>query len=1307
MMLTHNLANGLAVLALLYFSTFSFGQLHSVEEIRSVKSVSTTAVSYQPPILFDFYWAQYLHRYYDAHHQADDERMASEMAKWKNDDCKFNHASQQEREELIRLVSLDEKSLQDSVNELLNVEYLSWDLLIAIEQLHNRRGRQSQAMAKRIEELLEKRCIKLLDGYSSGILSKAQVCGLIHQASSRLTDYRQASNITRQAIETVCAKQHLADISVLSLHSNRLVALATKEDPIFLDEAIASCTTLCEAIDKSEDFKNEYPLALANSRYVLSTLQDSNGQQLAELRNALSAIESAIFNSAMFATEADSRRTLSAVRWSWESRGLLRYNHTDSEISPEQKLFELRREKLLSSILLDGYKLLRDGDPVRDGALNSSRFTKFNAVALSESLQRLELMQADFKIDNKEKLATICSLAVVLQDLKDPSHEIVLDRAMDFTELLTADDLAGPEMMEMLLKIQIGWLESQVRRVRASSNDSTRFERTIQLVSGNPILKETPSVESRLRKINIFYRLQRAELDIVKNLIDELDDANLLEPGHRHLLPSLRLILATRVGDFKRALELESELNRNLEGSDVIEKLVPLYALSELEIELNFRSIEPILDLHEALEQVKSHAHSLPEAFLTHLKLENALQVASAYAYLSRSGADEGLSFGELDGLVIKLSNDFGLMCEEKHYWHLLKHLSESRTFRSTQTSSRAMVAFASDQLATVKKKLATRQEELHILSKKDYQDEFENLKRKEREEQQIIKSMDKLSRDSAKINYNPFNLIAFDAKRSDHEGNRDKLKELQDDRDKIRILVLEKYDQIFRFSREVSLASDNATALSRCVQPLLALANDSRSAAPKNVKYNASCLLIEIAILLGPDNAGCPAEQLDLIVDSAGQTAMEIRKNWSGWHRPVEGTSDDVVSAARDQIFDKYQLGFDLAVRWSVRRGDFNRALEFASLTTNRNFVELGGGFTDSNQALGPQHLQSAISVPSSLIAYYCGNESLHVFWKIDDGMVEHAESFVNRTTLNNAVKALHAKYSMPKTPYQLEAGLIAGWLLPSKLCKALLERPASKSGGCVYVAPHGPLFQIPLEGLPVIGSSKKESLGDLQPLIYLPTLIAVRREGPAEKVQRPGFPSYLTIQPFPSFGQESGFLSQTLGHENTTRIGPGDCTVDKVMRSLKEKYWEIVHFGSHAVGDREEGTSGAYIELNGGKLGIRELRESKLLAKHVFLCACETQFVDSKDLQSGGNTTKALGTSFLAIGAQDVIASHWMVDTGSTDLQFRELFEKYKLCREAGVVSTEVLATILFESRRIVKQSKSYSHPFYWNAFTIWAAR
>ncbi len=141
--------------------------------------------------------------------------------------------------------------------------------------------------------------------------------------------------------------------------------------------------------------------------------------------------------------------------------------------------------------------------------------------------------------------------------------------------------------------------------------------------------------------------------------------------------------------------------------------------------------------------------------------------------------------------------------------------------------------------------------------------------------------------------------------------------------------------------------------------------------------------------------------------------------------------------------------------------------------------------------------------------------------------------------------------------------------------------------------------------------------------------------------------------------------------------------------------------------------GPDEAHLQLWQDNLHARQLLEHfspktdhQLTAQLVFLSACETQVTEAESLRYGGNTLKALGTAFLVAGAQNVVASHWSVNSSSTEqLTFhlmRQLHNKL-LNEPSSHITSEDLAIWLHEGRKALSRDQDYRRPFEWGPFTL----
>ena len=110
-------------------------------------------------------------------------------------------------------------------------------------------------------------------------------------------------------------------------------------------------------------------------------------------------------------------------------------------------------------------------------------------------------------------------------------------------------------------------------------------------------------------------------------------------------------------------------------------------------------------------------------------------------------------------------------------------------------------------------------------------------------------------------------------------------------------------------------------------------------------------------------------------------------------------------------------------------------------------------------------------------------------------------------------------------------------------------------------------------------------------------------------------------------------------------------------------------------------------------GVLTPAEISNLDLNAKLVVLSACNTASGNNQDTE----VLSGLAQAFIYAGAENIIVSHWNVETNST-VQLMTSFYQYWL--EEGVKPQVALSL----AKQDMMKSKNYNHPFYWAGFSFY---
>lgn len=135
-----------------------------------------------------------------------------------------------------------------------------------------------------------------------------------------------------------------------------------------------------------------------------------------------------------------------------------------------------------------------------------------------------------------------------------------------------------------------------------------------------------------------------------------------------------------------------------------------------------------------------------------------------------------------------------------------------------------------------------------------------------------------------------------------------------------------------------------------------------------------------------------------------------------------------------------------------------------------------------------------------------------------------------------------------------------------------------------------------------------------------------------------------------------------------------------------------DVIHFAGHFVANRES-PGNSKLLFAGGELRTSELSTHKLSqARLVILSACNTGF----ERYDKGEGAIGVARTFLALGAPQVVASQWQVDSEST----KELMDAFHRNRkEQALTSVESLRRAQLE---VLKNERTRA-PFYWAAFSL----
>lgn len=1294
-------------------------------------------------VRFDFPWTLRLHRFFDLQLAQDQAGARRELAVWSKSKDRMTATHVYEANALIKLLEPQLEAsfnLKAALERKIAKESVPFSLLCAYEQICVRLPTETQELRPAIEARLASRTADLVASYSRGSYSKDDFAQLVASAIARLKDDVLAAQLLQKSLAAQTARAHEFEFPLVSAYAERLCKLA--RDPSNIDNAkvrqaaIMATKRLCKHLRDVPDDAAGHPLALGKAHDTLAALYalEPSGQRdgfenLFLARQSLDECE---------------RRTFELedipLRWQWESQRMWSDSSDATTEQMAQRLLLYRLEKMRASVLLASYNLQK-------------RFTSDNRqVTLAEiesSLGKLRTFQKSFKISNEERLSTMTSLAVVLREQRSASFEEVLNDAMQLAWSMPVSESRSVPLRQLILETQLMWIEVRVQKASEKSPANLPALEDVIARLSLQIDKnaEFQPLRLRLQLADMTHRLASENFEWIVRFIQEVESQQSSDQEVKFLTSFLSLLLAKQSGDLGSAISIAKNELSDSNARTSKQKLMRFYALAELElagmqIESPDSPPQPVwaLELFDMLEE-QAPDEMLSAALLDRLKVENAYQIASMAS--RENSADFRIVLNDLQReKLTEVLESVASKCEVqdalayRRIWH---HQANTRdNVGADYPQMRARLALAMDQFEQGFKQIVAAREAKQTQAAAACRLKADEIGRQEREANSLQQKM--------LWNYNQWILQSTAQQKlqtkSNIEGQEREHEKLAKLIKASRVDLQQSYDQLFRISAD----QDTFTTPIDYLPQIHAFVKQSGvSSKNPNLFYNARCLLLSVATVRPDLLPDVEPNELDSYATEVCKSALAMRMRWRNtieYDHSSAADQGDPLQAARNRIFDRYQLGFETAIGWTVARSNFasrrkhtsvapdlQKAIKFAATTTNRSFEDFrqnadapAAKITSATADAGrSENTKSSvressrpnierpdvelpdIELPERFIAYYCGNSSLHVFWRLK-GQIKHAESLVNRKVLDQTVRMVLQLYrtrDFDNWQHAVESRLLSGWLLPRELCQELSQ---SGSHECIYVAPHGPLFSIPLEALEVLQSTPTtQTLGALHPLIYLPTL----SQGQPESAQpRPTSPNVLVVK-LDVEGSEVIRMQEKF-QNRVTYVPPDECTKNVVLDKLFDPVgWEIVHIAAH--GERATSTSDALVQLKGESLYASDLRlkyqKSPLKARHVFLGVCETQVVNPDDLKTGGNTLGALGTSFLAVGAEDVIATHWQVSDSASAQLFKKLISLYQSRPENSEgVSTEQLATMLFTSRQTVRANTS--HPYYWSGFTLWAS-
>lgn len=193
------------------------------------------------------------------------------------------------------------------------------------------------------------------------------------------------------------------------------------------------------------------------------------------------------------------------------------------------------------------------------------------------------------------------------------------------------------------------------------------------------------------------------------------------------------------------------------------------------------------------------------------------------------------------------------------------------------------------------------------------------------------------------------------------------------------------------------------------------------------------------------------------------------------------------------------------------------------------------------------------------------------------------------------------------------------------------------------------------------------------------------------------------VTLGPLPNTAQELEGLGQLLGSDEDALLLRESATQTQVTESQALPHARVVAFATHgivaagdyaALGEPALALTPAPDEGDGFLTRSEIEGELQLQADLVLLSACSTAAADGS---LGSRGLSGLAQSFLRVGAKNVLATHWLVET-TVSAQFTQAM--VGSWQRGGSLAEARQAAL----RRVMALGDGeYAHPGYWAPFVL----
>lgn len=327
---------------------------------------------------------------------------------------------------------------------------------------------------------------------------------------------------------------------------------------------------------------------------------------------------------------------------------------------------------------------------------------------------------------------------------------------------------------------------------------------------------------------------------------------------------------------------------------------------------------------------------------------------------------------------------------------------------------------------------------------------------------------------------------------------------------------------------------------------------------------------------------------------------------------------------------------------------------------------------------ALSPEALRALIPAGTTVIEYLRAGDDLFAFVATREGAVARK---LDAAGLDDAAVGFYLAVSNPDDP---------SWRSHGAALDRILIRPVQDlvKTAAVAIVPHEVLHYLPWAAIP----SGSGQLIDRWRLTVLPSVTALRDIPQATGVGMLavgdpdlGDPRYA----LPGARAEAAAVAKIAGGAQTLY---GAAATETALRADAPGK-RVLHLAMHGRFDPEDPLGSALLMAadgaNDGRLTAAEIYDLNLDAELVTLSACRTGLGKI----NAGDDVVGLIRGFLFAGAEEVLASLWLVDDDATGRLMRDFYANRR-----GMGDAEALR----HAQKALRDG-GRRHPFYWAAFQL----